>query len=82
MGRKKREIITWVDSRSVEGWVTVEEIDRNAATIETIGHIVFEDKKHLCVAGSRGKQLGQYCSVIIIPKVCITKRKKKIKHRK
>ena len=73
---KRREIITWVDAASVDNWVLKDEIQKEPLEVETIGRVMFENRRVVALAGSYAKRNGRHCCIMIIPKLCIIKRKK------
>ena len=71
------ERIVWLDSRSSDSWVTIDEIELRACKIISCGYIMDEDDETVCIAQSKCKLTSQYCNLMFIPKVCIVSRKKK-----
>lgn len=70
-----REVIHWVDSRSVDGWWDIADVPKKPAVIKSVGYVVQETKKVVCLAGSVATNLDQCACTIVIPKVCIRKRR-------
>lgn len=72
------ELIQWVDCLSDDGWLSVDEADRQAlATAFTVGFIVKDEPDFLTVAGSFNTYEGavnQYGAVWTIPKAAIKSR--------
>lgn len=75
MKKPKREIVKWVDSRCLNGWVAVADIELESCRIVTTGYVVRETEEELWMATSYDKFANCYQGVILIPKVAITSRK-------
>lgn len=68
--------VTWIDScASNLDWLMVEDVknwsDVEPITIYTYGALAQEDENYVVIAQSYGKNPGQCCSLMSIPKGCI-----------
>lgn len=66
--------VCWSDSRSEEGWSEQVGLGMRVAHITTVGHLVKETAKVLCIASSVDKITKQVLGIIYIPKSCILSR--------
>jgi hypothetical protein len=72
---KKIFYIRWVDSSTSEGWQHAPNESTQISVIDTIGYLVYEDKKHIEIAHSHFKDCNTHNGIIAIPKVAIMKRR-------
>ncbi len=71
----KLQRIVWDDHFSTNGsWVTVDQLNFRPHVNETIGKIVYEDKKAVVLASSWSHTNDLFNDPIYILKSCITKR--------
>lgn len=68
------EEVTWLDSRSDDGWTEQESLDMQVAKITTVGHVAKETAEVLCIASSMDEHTGQASGIMFIPKQCIISR--------
>ncbi len=61
----------WVDSRGFNGWWSLEQIKTlTPAQVTTEGYLVWETETHIVVGQSISDD-GEYCGLILIPKVAL-----------
>lgn len=68
--------VRWVDSRSEDNWIEQEDVKPQLATITTLGCVVKETDKILCIAASVDDATGQVSGIMHIPKQCILSRRR------
>jgi len=71
---KRRELVTWIDARSEEGWTDQADLDVRVAIVTTLGRVIKETEEVLCIASSIDSQTGQVAGVMFIPIRCILTR--------
>jgi len=72
----KKELIRWVDSKSVaDGWTPIEDVfNESLGVIETLGFVVTENKESVVVVGTIAPT-DHVIQGIMVPKVCIKSRR-------
>jgi len=64
--------IEWADAATLDYWKEVADIDADPQPCVSVGYLVRETKRAVCLSGTLGGE--DACASIIIPKGCITRR--------
>ena len=64
--------IEWADAATLDYWKDVADIDAEPQACVSVGYLVHETKRAVCLSGTLGGD--DACASIIIPKGCITRR--------
>lgn len=67
--------VEWIDSQSQADWTKLNELDNELHMTISVGFLVKETDKHLCLALSWDKQTGSVNCWCDIPKVSIKKKR-------
>ncbi len=77
MKKPHLELVTWEDAATDTGeWKSIKKYDFSPTVIETVGFVIYEDKKTLALLQSRVIKDGDVCNVFTIPKGTIIKRQR------
>jgi hypothetical protein len=72
----KVEVVHWFDPCSQDEWTDVKDLNLKPAEIVSIGHVIKETDRALIMSLSLHASEDSVSCTMIIPKVCITKRRK------
>lgn len=70
--------LEWIDSATQHGWLSREGFDLSPGRCKTVGFLVDENDEVIALAlnGATDENTLPFGEIIVIPKVCITKRVK------